>query len=255
MIIVQSRMNSSRLPGKIMMPLGGKPLLARMIERLRRSVYGQNIVIATTWLPADNKVAELALQLNIPLFRGHPDDLLDRHYQAACEFGFDYVVKIPSDCPLIDPQVVDYVIGSFLAEKNLDYASNLHPATWPDGNDVEIFTFEALQKAWKEAQQKHQREHTTPYFFENPHLFRIKNITNPEGNENLSALYRLTIDYPEDYQLIQAVFENLYAHSPDFGWKDIVQFLDENPSIQALNASYAGKSWMSSHYSKIPVIL
>lgn len=255
MIIVQSRMSSTRLPGKVLMPLGGKPLLERMVERLRKSVHGNKIIIATTWQPADNPVAELGVKLHVPVFRGHPVDLLDRHYQAAREFGFDYVVKIPSDCPLIDPQVVDFVIDSFFAEGNLDYAGNLHPATWPDGNDVEIFTTEALERAWREAQLVHQREHTTPYIFENPQIFRLKNIINPEGSPELSARYRLTIDYPEDYLLIRTVFEDLYPIKPDFGWKDIVQFLEAYPAVLALNAMYAGTGWMSRHYEKIPVII
>lgn len=255
MIIVQSRMTSTRLPGKVLMPLGDKPLLERMIERLRKSAYGNKIIIATTWQPADNPVAELGVRLHVPVFRGHPDDLLDRHYQAAREFGLDYVVKIPSDCPLIDPQVVDFVIDSFFSEGNLDYAGNLHPATWPDGNDVEIFTTAALERAWREAQLAHQREHTTPYLFENPQIFRLKNIVNPKGSPELPARYRLTIDYPEDYQLISAVFENLYPVNPDFGWNDIVQFLEAHPAVHALNAMYAGTSWMSRHYEKLPVII
>ena len=167
--IVQARMGSSRLPGKVLLPLAGQPLLVRMTERVRRAPLAGTVVVATTTDAADDAIADLCAAHGLECFRGNPLDLLDRHYQAARHYAADVVLKIPSDCPLIDPAVIDEAVRFYLdfAER-YDFVSNLHPATFPDGNDVEVMPFEALETAWREARRPLEREHTTPFFWENP---------------------------------------------------------------------------------------
>ncbi|HEX8504626.1 MAG TPA: NTP transferase domain-containing protein, partial [Hymenobacter sp.] len=152
--VVQARMGSSRLPGKILLPLAGQPLLVRMVERVQRALLAGTVVVATTTDAADDAVAECCAAHGLACFRGNALDLLDRHYQAARQFGADVVLKIPSDCPLIDPFVIDEVVKFYFdfAER-FDFVSNLHPATFPDGNDVEVMPFAALETAWREAKR------------------------------------------------------------------------------------------------------
>lgn len=241
--VVQARLGSSRLPGKVLLPLAGKPLLVRMVERIQRAQWSGQVVVAIPSDSADDLLESLCQQEGIACFRGHPLDLLDRHYQAARHYGADLVLKIPSDCPLIDPHIIDRVIGFFLAHAGqYDYVSNLHPGTYPDGNDVEMMTFEALEKAWKNADQALEREHTTPYLWDRPGLFRVGNIAWETGLA-LSNSHRWTIDYPEDYQFIQAVYDELYPNSPTFGLPDILQLLEHRPDIAQLNQAFAGENW------------
>jgi len=248
--IIQARLGSTRLPRKVLMPLQGKPLLIRMIERVRLSRLAGKLIVATTYIEEDLEIAGLCHQNGVDHHRGHPLNLLARHYEAALMAGADAVVKIPSDCPLIDPDVIDMVIGEYLENHHMyDYVSNLHPSTFPDGNDVEIMSMSALQRAVSESSQPHELEHTTPYIFEHPGTFRLKNITMPDGL-NLWETYRLTLDYPEDYELIRAVFEGLYPQNPNFRLADIVRFLDENPAINNLNMAYKGQSWLKKHLAK-----
>ena len=170
LIVVQARLGSTRLPGKILKDLGGKPLLVRMLERLQRVGASVRVVVATTTERQDDPIVSLCEGLDVGIYRGHPLDLLDRHYRTALAAGARVVAKIPSDCPLIDPAVVDRVLERF-ALGDCDYVSNLHPATWPDGNDVEVIRFEALEAAWREAQLPMEREHTTPFIWERPERF------------------------------------------------------------------------------------
>lgn len=253
LIVIQARTGSVRFPGKVMQPLSGEPLLMRMLERVSKSKYADHLVVATTWLPHDDIIVTHITSSGYDFFRGHPDDLLDRHYQVACDYQARHVVKIPSDCPLIDFSVIDFVIDYYLQHlPDLDYAGNVLQPTWPDGNDVEIFSFDALEYAYHHATEKHHREHTTPFIYENTHLFKTVHVLNPEGDYELYKNYRLTLDYPEDYQVIRHTFENLYPHHPDFGWKEIVEFLKNNPEINAINSMYHAKSWMNDFYKRIP---
>ena len=248
--IVQARTGSTRLPAKVLMPLAGKPLLMRMLERIQQSKLAGTLCVATTYLPEDLPVAQLCHDAGIPCYRGHPTDLLARHYEAALMWKADAVVKIPSDCPLIDPKVIDKVIGFFIqADGTYDYVSNLHPATFPDGNDVEIMKWKAFETALKEASQPHEREHTTPFLFQNPNRFLLGNVVMDKGL-NLWDRYRLTIDYPEDYQVIRSVYEALHPQNPHFGLNDITGFLDEHPHINDINLKYRGESWLKKHLEK-----
>ena len=252
--VVQARTGSTRLPGKVLLPLLGQPLLLRLVERLHSAQFAGVVVVATTTDLIDDPIEALCFAENIPCFRGHPTDLLDRHYRVTQWLEADVVVKIPSDCPLIDPQIVDRVIGHFLHRPDrFDYVSNLHPASYPDGNDVEVFTMSALQTAWSEARRGFEREHTTPFFWERPDRFRIGNVAWERGR-NFSMSHRWTLDYQEDYEFIRAVFEALYPRNPRFGLYDVLQLLDRRPDLMAINEHYVGVNWYRSHLHELKTI-
>ena len=160
--------------------------------------------------------------------------------------------KIPSDVPLIDPDIVDMVF-SFFEKNQFDYVSNLHPPTFPDGFDVEILTFDALKDAWKNSVKNYEREHTTPYIWENPKKFLIGNVSMP-GGENLSITYRLTIDYEEDYRVINNVFTNLYPHNPRFSYLDMINYLKKHPKIAEINNHLNGVNWYRHHLDELKTI-
>ncbi len=256
--IIQARRGSSRLPDKVLLPLVGKPLLVRMVERVFAAKKAGTIIVATTTSPEDDIIEEICGQEKFNCFRGHPTDLLDRHYQAvlsqATEISKTVVVKIPSDCPLIDPQVIDNVLNFF--EKNserFDFVSNLHPPTYPDGNDVEVMHFSALENAWKNAKRLLEREHTTPYIWENPEKFRIGNVTWETG-QDFSMSHRFTIDYKEDYDFIKAVYDELYPKNPHFELNEILSLLEQRPDIFMINNKFAGVNWYRNHLGELKTV-
>ncbi len=243
--VVQARMGSSRFPGKIILPLAGKPLLVRMVERIKASKYYGRVVVATTYLEIDDPIVDICKKNSISFFRGHPIDLLDRHLNVGKKYNADAIVKIPSDCPLIDPLVIDKVIKYYLDNRtSFNYVSNLHPATYPDGNDVEIFSIESLKKAWEEAEKELEREHTTPYFWENPDKFKIGNVSWETGLD-YSMSHRWTIDYEEDYKFIESIYNELYNKNPLFSLNDILELLDKKPELLRINEKYLGVNWYS----------
>jgi len=246
--VVQARMSSTRLPGKVLLPLAGAPLLERQIERIRAAVTPLEVVVATTTDAADDDIRGLCRWLDVRCVSGHPTDLLDRHLQAAREGGADIVAKIPSDCPLIDPEVIDRVFALFLADPDrYDYVSNLHPPSWPDGNDVEVMPVPVLERAAREATRAHEREHTTPYIWDQPGRFRVGNVLWGSGLD-LSMTHRLTVDYPEDLALVQEVYDALWLQGgPAFALDLILDFLKARPDVFALNAHYAGVNWYRHH--------
>lgn len=252
--IIQARMGSTRLPHKVMLPILGAPLLQRMLERVSAAKHVDQIVVATTTEPEDDLIAEFCHSWNVNLFRGSANDLLDRHVQAARFFKADAVVKIPSDCPLIDPQVIDRIYQYYMDHHaSYDFVSNLHPATYPDGNDVEIMSMETLETAWREAKRPLEREHTTPFIWENGDRFRLGNIVWETGND-FSMSHRWTIDYEEDYIFIKTVFEHLYPLNPLFTIDDIITLQQNNPEISAINNAYAGVNWYRHHVDELKTI-
>jgi spore coat polysaccharide biosynthesis protein SpsF len=230
----------------------GKTILELQYERMEASKLLGKIVIATSTNPADDEIEELCLKKGMAVYRGHEDDVLDRHYQCAKFYGADVVAKIPSDCPLIDPQVIDKVFEYYF-DNQYDYVSNLHPASYPDGNDVEVFSFAALENAANLASKKLEREHTTPYFWENPQLFKIGNVLW-ERPLDLSMSHRFTLDYPEDLLFIRQVFEELYPVKKLFLLNDILNLLDKKPDIYQINAGYAGVNWYRHHLDELSTI-
>lgn len=225
-----------------------------MFERVAASKMCGKIVIATTTDKSDDVVENLCNKFNMICFRGHPTDLLDRHYQAAKLFSADAVVKIPSDCPLIDKSVIDKVLNYYMENLNyFDYVSNLHPPTYPDGNDVEIMSFKALSDAWENANRELEREHTTPYFWENPDKFRIGNVIWETGLD-YSMSHRFTIDYEKDYNFIKQVYDELYSVNPIFTLNDILDLLDRKPEIKKINEEYCGVNWYRNHLDELKTI-
>ena len=225
-----------------------------MVERVKQASLSGDVVVATTRDEADNIIEQLCLKESIPCFRGHPQDLIDRHYQAAVKYGADVVVKIPSDCPIIDVGIIDRVLGFFVEHTGqFDYVSNLHPATYPDGNDVEVFTMEALTAAWENAGKDYEIEHTTPYFWENPELFRTGNVLWETGLD-YSMSHRWVLDYEEDYKVIQTLYDALSGNDAYFGIGAILNFLDKNPLIYKLNGRYAGVNWYRHHIEELRTI-
>ena len=253
--LIQARRGSSRLPDKVSLDLCGQPLLLRQVERVRRAKLAGPVAVITTTEPDDDALADLCRQHDILCFRGHALDLLDRHYQAALHFGeTQAVVKIPSDCPLIDPAVIERVLGFYQThEGQYDFVSNLHPATYPDGNDVEVMAMPALATAWREARRPLEREHTTPFFWENPGRFRLANVAWETGLD-YSMSHRFTIDYPADYQFVKAVYEALFPVNPNFELADILGLLKQRPDIYALNAEYAGVNWYRNHLEELKTV-
>ncbi|MDN3548566.1 glycosyltransferase family protein [Mucilaginibacter aquaedulcis] len=253
-IIVQARMASSRLPGKVMLQVLGKSILALMIERLQMIKHQATIVIATSVNAEDDIIEQEANLLNIPCYRGSQNNLLERHYRTALLHDADVVLKIPSDCPLIDPHIIDRVLTYFLEhETEFDYVSNLHPATYPDGNDVEIMTMSCLKRAWENAAKPLELEHTTPYIWENPQQFNMGNVSWETGLD-YSMSHRFTIDYQEDYLFIKRVFEELYPINKSFTCNDILDLLNRDPEIYQINAQYAGVNWYRHHLNELKTI-
>jgi len=247
LVVVQARTGSSRLPGKVMLPVAGAPVILRQLERVLAARFVRGLVVATTERPEDDALACLVQRHGVSVFRGHETDLLDRHYRAALSLGADAVAKIPSDCPLIDPGAIDHVLAAFTAGSDLDYAGNLHPASWPDGNDVEVMTLGALEQAWREARAAHEREHTTPFLWDQPERFRIANVRWERGLD-WSMTHRFTLDYPDDYIFVSAVYDALWRpERPVFTLADILALLEARPELRLMNARYAGVNWYRHH--------
>ncbi|HET9135951.1 MAG TPA: glycosyltransferase family protein [Candidatus Kapabacteria bacterium] len=254
-IVIQARMGSSRLAGKVLLPLAGKTLLERMVERVSAAKLADEVIVATTTNTDDDRIETLCLNAGINVFRGHPTDLIDRHYKAALEYRAEVVVKIPSDCPLIDPAIIDRVLQYYFDNAaRFDFVSNLHPATYPDGNDVEVMPLPVLKKAWFEAAKDYEREHLTPFIWEQPERFRIGNVEWERGLD-YSMSHRFTIDYPEDYRFISKVYDELCSEErPIFSMEDILLLLLEKPEIYDINASFAGVNWYRNHLMDLKTI-
>lgn len=230
LIIVQARMTSTRLPGKVLLPLADEPMLTRLVERLRRVQRADGIVIATTSNATDDPIATLCAQLGVPCHRGSEHDVLSRYADAARLHGVDVVVRITADCPLIDPVLIDQVIAAY-EEGDSDYVSNMLPPTWPYGMAVEVFSATALAQAHTEATQPAEREHVTPFVYWHPERYRLRNVASPV---DLSQ-HRWTVDTPEDYELVRRLFEHLIPTHPHFTQSDVLALLEQHPDWIALN--------------------
>ncbi|MGF1668429.1 MAG: cytidylyltransferase domain-containing protein [Acidimicrobiia bacterium] len=244
--VVQARVGSTRLPGKALRQVGGKPLLWWQLQRMMRSKLSGSIVVAVPEGKAQSPIAALCRDLGIPVVSGPEDDLLERHLMAARIHRADVVVKVPSDCPLIDPAVMDAVIAVHLDHPNAtDYVSNLHPMSWPDGQDVEVIPTDVLEEAGAEARHAFEREHTTPFIWERPERYRLANVT---WDRDRSNDVRLTVDYPEDLAVVEAVLSDLPLHA---GVDRIVAYLDERPEIAGLNTGFRGVNWYRHHLPEL----
>ncbi len=228
--IIQARMGSSRLPNKVLLDLAGKPVLEHIIERVKEAEKIEKIIVATSENKQDSQIVDLAKKTGIDHFQGKEEDVLDRFYQTAKFFQLDDIVRITGDCPMIDPEIIDQVIDLYQKEQ-LDYANNSVPSSFPDGLDVEVFSFQALEKAQAEAKLSSQREHVTMYFWQNPEIFKQRTLKN---SVDLSAR-RWTLDEKQDYQMFKKVFNQLYRKNPNFRLKDALLFFEQNPEIEKIN--------------------
>lgn len=232
-IIVQARMASTRLPGKIMKEVLGKTLLEYQLERLLRVKQADQVIVATTDHGEEQPIVDLCQRLGVPSFRGSEQDVLARYYGAATKYGADVVVRISSDCPLIDPAVVDKVISFYLAHKeDYDYVSNTFPElTYPRGMDTEVMSYEALKEAYEQATDQAEREHVTIFIKRRPERYRIKNLPYDKDYSH----YRWTVDTPEDFALIEKMITALYPVNPHFTLEECLTLIADHPEWVKIN--------------------
>jgi len=226
-------MTSTRLPGKVLKEVLGKSLLEYLVERLRRVLLADEIIIATTTNDTDLSIVDICSRLNVPVTRGAEFDVLERYYEAARQHQADIVVRVTSDCPLIDPQVVDDVIRYFHWHRSeYDYVSNTLKLSYPLGMSAEVFPFRLLEEAAREAVDEPEREHVTPFIYLRPKRYRVGQVVYPE---DLSG-HRWTVDTPEDFELVGRIIEALYPANPAFGLQDILSLLRQHPDWPVINA-------------------
>ncbi len=235
--IIQARMGSTRLPGKIMLPLAGRSVLSHVVERVKRVKGIDTIIVATTTLPEDDALEAFCHAEGYACFRGSADDVLSRYYEAARTVGATGIIRITSDCPLIDPDTIERCIKQYQSGE-YDYVSSFVPdeRTFPRGLDTEIFSFAALERANSSAKEKYEREHVTPYIWE-----------NKKGEFNIGPMLRamppydradvrLTLDYPEDYELLKQLYDRFYVKEKLVSVPEVLKYLSEHPEIPAINA-------------------
>jgi len=229
--ILQARMGSTRLPGKVLQDLAGEPMLARVVNRTGRAKTIQEVVIATTTNVLDDVIVELCKARDWFWFRGSEEDVLDRYYQAAKKYQADLIVRITSDCPLIEPEIVDQVVQEFLERQpKVDYASNTWPQrTFPRGLDTEVMRIDALERAWREDLNPAWREHVTPYIYRNPDRFRIHNVLSQVDYSSM----RWTVDTPEDLAFVCQIYD--YFGHDRFSWHEVLGVLEEHPEWMEIN--------------------
>ncbi len=226
--IIQARTGSTRLPCKVLMPIVGKPMLWHVIDRLKHCKSLNSIVVATTNKETDKQVLELAEESGVETFAGSESDVLDRYYQTAKKFGADIIVRITSDCPLIDPDIIDRLVVNFKASK----ADYMHTgSSFPEGVDTEVFSFNALETSWKEAEKQYEREHVTMYIHCHLEKFRIASLENESDMSHI----RFTVDTAKDIVVVKKIFENLYREGNVFHMQEVIDFLQKHPEITKIN--------------------
>jgi spore coat polysaccharide biosynthesis protein SpsF (cytidylyltransferase family) len=227
--ILQARMNSTRLPGKVMRDVAGKPMLGRVLDQLGRATRISRIVVATSDSNLDDQIADFCHTVSIPCFRGSEDDVLDRYFQSAVSANAQVIVRLTGDCPLLDPRVVDRCVETFL-NGGCDYVSNTIHRTYPDGLDTEVFSFEALERAHTDAKWKSEREHVTPYIWKNPNIFRLGVLT---GEQDYSDL-RWTVDCEKDLAFARAIWKRLGDRPASL--EAVLQLLEKEPQLKRINS-------------------
>lgn len=227
--LIQTRMTSSRLPGKVLQDIAGRPMLLRVVDCAKQAKSVDLVAVITSTHESDDAIERCCKENDIFCFRGNLDDVLDRYYQAALHFQAEVIVRITADCPLLDPGIVEQVVEAFHGG-SYDYASNTLECTYPDGLDTEVFRFSSLEKAWREAGLKSEREHVTAYIYKHPELFRLGVVKH---SEDLSEL-RWTVDTLSDLEFVRAVYAN-FDDNP-FGMEDILLFMKDHPEIADFNA-------------------
>ncbi len=231
--IIQARVGSTRLPGKVLAEVAGRPMLAHVVERAMDIPHVTEVILASTTNPADEAIVAWARQAGIPCVRGSEEDVLDRFRLAARERAVDVIVRVTSDCPLLDPEVSGLVVREYLERGDtVDYVSNVHPPTYPDGLDTEVFSRRALEAAWHDARLPSDREHVTTYIWRHPERFRLANVSH---EEDLSA-HRWTVDTGRDLAFVRAVFEATAGDQRPIRLGGVIALLNRRPEIRELNA-------------------
>lgn len=228
-VIIQARTQSTRLPNKVLALINDKPLIWYIIERLKSCKRIEQIILATSNREEDKKLIEIANDCKILSFVGDENDVLSRFYQAALKFNADPIIRITGDCPLVDPDLLDEMLGFYL-ENNYDFVSNTIIPTYPDGLDIEIFSFKSLRKTFNEAKLKSEKEHVTPYIWKNPGIFQLYNYRNKEELSN----YRWTVDEQSDLELIRQIYSN-FKPKIIFSFQAVIEMGKLNPQIFKIN--------------------
>ena len=239
--IIQARMSSSRLPGKVLEEICGRPMLYWVASRARKANCIDDLVVATTTDAADDPIAEWCESNEINCYRGDVFDVLDRYYQAAKKWQADIIIRLTADCPLMDPGLIDLVVEKFL-EGEVDFAANRLPPpfkrTYPIGLDIEVASFKALETAWKDADLPFEREHVLPYLYSVEGRFKTL-VLDADADQGSR---RWTVDTPDDLEFIRALFNKKQCHV-DLSWKEILRFLDENPELEQINDGIVHKTY------------
>lgn len=228
--IIQARMGSTRLWGKVMKKIMGKSTLWHLANRLKKSKFIDKIIIATTTNKKDDVIKEFASEYHLGIYRGSENDLVDRYYNTARKYNADVIVRIWGDCPLIDPEIIDKAMEKFLSYK-ADYANNFNPRTFPLGMDIEIYSFNTLEQIWKETNDPFFREYPFEYIYANQNSLTAIYLKN---DIDLSDLH-WTVDYIEDFELIKTIFEKLYSKDRVFNMKDILNLINKYPELKRTN--------------------
>ena len=237
--VIQARMTSTRLPGKVLMAVLGRPMLGYQVERVARAGRLDGIVLATTTNATDDPVAEFAAGAGVPVFRGSESDVLGRVAAAAASQDATHVVRLTGDCPLSDPEIVDAVVERLTdGRPEVDFVTNGIPRSWPVGVDAEAMTMAALARADAEAVDAYDREHVTPFLYRNPERFRLANLPAPSDFSG----HRWTLDEPADFELIRRILAALYPTRPAFGWRDVLALVEAHPEWRAVNRGVAQKT-------------
>lgn len=230
--IVQARMGSTRLPRKVMKKIMGRSMLWHIVNRIEKSRFIDDIIIATTQDKKDDVIEDFAKECQLGIYRGSENDIVDRFYNAAAKYNADVIVRIWGDCPLIDPEIIDIIMGKFLRNK-ADYANNFNPPTFPVGMNVEIYSFNTLEQIWKETNDPFFREYPFEYIYANQESFRAVYVKN-DIEEDLSDIH-WTVDYIEDLKLITKIFVKLYSKHRAFNMKNILDLIDKHPELREIN--------------------
>ncbi len=232
--VIQARSGSTRLPGKVLKDICGRPQLEWVIRRVEKCDSVDKVLVATTNLPADKAVVQLCDELGVESFAGSENDVLDRFYQAVCSYNPEYVIRITADCPCFDPNLLGEAIGELRPET--DYLAMVSE-TFPDGLDLEIIRWQALSEAWAEADMASEREHVTQFIVKRPERYCVQDFVSKLGNHGDD---RWTIDEPEDLELVRAIFTHfLNQGNESFGYGDILVYLEENPELRRINAGFS----------------
>ncbi len=238
--IIQARMSSTRLPGKVLKDIAGQAMLARVVVRTRRARSLSQVIVATTTDPADDAIFDYCRGHGFPVFRGNQFDVLDRYYQAARTFQSDIVVRLTADCPLMDPVEIDHVVGELQASA-VDFAANRLPPPWkrtyPIGLDIEACTFAALERAWNEAQLPYEREHVMPYFYDEEGRFKIRVVDHDPDYGSL----RWTVDTPEDLEAVRRIY-TAFRGDDGFSWIEVLDLYQRHPELNEINRSVPAKT-------------